>query len=106
MAVVIRTGGRTEDAKTVNVNRHGALIACPAIHPVGSVLRIRNLTSGQEARFRVVWVAPAANSWDFKLGVEMLDESPTFWGPRYDSVARAVEKPGAPPALRRRERKR
>jgi len=66
------------------VNRQGALIVCPVRYPAETVLEITDVRAAQSARFRVVRAGDEDFPGRFRLGVELLEEGPGFWGPEYD----------------------
>ena len=88
VAVELRHGQDIGASTTVRVNRHGALVRLSRLLPIGSMLEMRNLVSGEAGRFRVAWVGPADQGTRlFDIGVEMLDVKPSFWGARYEHLS-------------------
>ena len=72
--------GRSQHARTVVVESHSALILSPVACKPGVELDIRNLATGLEGRFRVVW-SWVENGRDYhcRLSVELLDPRLAFW---------------------------
>ena len=65
------------------MNRHGALLLSPIQYEAGTTLWVRNNLSLEATRCRVTWVGPGDPSGVYKVGVEFVDEAPTFWGSVY-----------------------
>lgn len=82
--------GSAHDACTVVVNRGGALLLSPVAFPHEATLGLRNLQTGGLARFRVVWCGDQDASGGRRVGIALLEEKLSFWGPEYEqSVAGA-----------------
>lgn len=87
--IVLRAPLRVErdgvvwNAETAVVHGSGALVLSPIQCSEECELRVENVETGQLARFRVVWCGDEDLPGRFKLGLELLDERPSFWGPRY-----------------------
>ena len=71
---------------TAVVNRHGALILSPVQYEEGTILLVRNEFTSDVNRCRVAGVGPVDPSGAHKLGVEFVDEAPTFWGEMYEAL--------------------
>jgi hypothetical protein len=69
---------------TAVVNRHGALVLSPVGCAAGTLVKIRNEITLQATTCRVVWVGQDDQSDIHKLGVEFVDDAPTFWGSVYE----------------------
>jgi len=82
--------------RTAAVNRHGALMLSPVRYAEGTILKVRNELNSEAAVCRVTWVGLGDPSDVHKLGVEFVDDAPTFWGDMYDERFAAVPKPDAP----------
>ena len=81
-----------ENAVTAVVNREGALILAPSFYPEGTELDIQILTNGKATKARVIWHGGEERPGVFKLGIELLEDLPEFWGVEY-----AVVQPTPPP---------
>jgi hypothetical protein len=68
----------TEEARTLVVNAHGALIALAARLLSDQLIEIANKTTQQSLECRVVHVGNA-QSGKMQLGVEFVKPSPSFW---------------------------
>jgi len=65
--------------KTADVSGRGALILTTTRYPPNSLVRLRNLDSGDAADTRVAWSIPG------RLGLELVDEAErSFWGPELE----------------------
>lgn len=82
-------------ARTAVVNRNGALLLSPREYPEETVLRIRHLERSGAGTFKVVFAGGQDETGFFKLGVELMEERPDFWGPDYEKAVRAEPKGGA-----------
>ncbi len=83
--VLLDTDGGAHPAETVVVSRHGALVLSPVPHPEQAELVVANLESGESARCRVAWNGGEAAPGLHKLGLELLEPRPAFWGPEYEA---------------------
>jgi hypothetical protein len=81
--VLITSAAGSHNALTAVVNRNGALILCPVAYPVDTALQVRNMATGQSADSRVVWSGGPDNSGLFKLGIQLNEDRPEFWGVEY-----------------------
>lgn len=90
--VLITSTAGSHNALTAVVNRNGALILCPVAYPVGTPLQVRNMATGESAESRVVWYGGPESSGLFKLGIELDEDRPEFWGVEYAAL------PPLPPA--------
>ena len=68
----------TEEARTLVVNAHGALISLGAKVVASQVITIANKATRQTLECRVVHVGQAQGG-KTQLGVEFVKPSPTFW---------------------------
>jgi uncharacterized protein (DUF1786 family) len=80
------TAGRNRavQARTAAVSRHGALVFSPVGYTVGTLLEIQNAVNLVATACRVVWVSRDDLRNIHKLGVEFVDDAPTFWGAAYE----------------------
>jgi hypothetical protein len=88
LGIVIEEPAPACPAHTAVVNREGALILSPRSYGPDAELRVRHLDWESAARFRVVWEGGADQGGWHKLGIEMLEERPNFWGPDYEKAVR------------------
>lgn len=72
-----------QEAETVVVSRHGALLRSPTPMTSGSTIEIRHGVSRQVETFRVVWVSPKAQEGQHDIGVECVNPLHNFWGIRF-----------------------
>lgn len=70
--------GFTEEARTLVVNAHGALIALATKVVPNQIIGIANKATRQSLDCRVVHVGNAQGG-KIQLGVEFVKPSPTFW---------------------------
>ena len=70
--------GFTEEARTLVVNAHGALIALATKVVANQIIGIANKATKQSLDCRVVHVGNAQGG-KMQLGVEFVKPSPTFW---------------------------
>ena len=82
---------KMEEDVLLLVNRHGAMILCPVRYPEGSMLEVFTMATRQSARFRVVWSGGEDLPGRYKVGLELLDERPSFWGPEYEKCVAAAD---------------
>jgi hypothetical protein len=82
-------------ALTAVVNRHGALLLSSSPYLKGSVVVLHNERS-ETVRCRVVWLGEPDASGAHKVGIEFIDDAPTFWGRLYEEqiALLADDKPG------------
>jgi hypothetical protein len=67
-----------EDAQTLVVNAHGALIALAAKVERGQTLRLKNHQTQEELECRVVY-SGAVTDGRAQVGIEFVKPSPDFW---------------------------
>jgi hypothetical protein len=82
-------------AHTAVVNGHGALILSPIAFRSEALVRVLNQETGQAALCRVAWCGGQDLPGLFKVGIEILGDSPCFWGERCDAHAAAPAPPRA-----------
>lgn len=82
--ILIVADGRTVDAVSAVINRHGALIVAPVVFGSGRILRVENLRTERLVEARVVW--GASDPEGCKIGIEFLEEL-DFWGTDYEPEA-------------------
>ncbi len=76
-------------ARTAVVNRQGAMLLSPRPYALGSEPLLRHLEWEGSARFNVVWDGGTDEAGSHKIGIEMLEAWPDFWGPEYEKAVRA-----------------
>jgi hypothetical protein len=82
--VLLESNGMSHAAKTVVVNRHGALVLSPASYPEQSEVVVTHLETRQRVRCRVAWCGGPDGQGRHKIGLELLEERPELWGPEYE----------------------
>lgn len=82
----IEIGTSACSAHSVIVSRHGALVLCRLAGSEGTRLDVWNLETGEQARFRIAFNGGEELPGLYKLGIEMLDERPAFWGADYEEM--------------------
>jgi hypothetical protein len=95
IALKVTADGRTRDAETAVVNRHGGLVLAHEVYPEGAGLDVTNTESGRTASFRVVWSGGPGPRGLFKIGVELVEGIDDFWGPDYENLAQATSTPSS-----------
>jgi hypothetical protein len=80
--VLIRDGAPIV-AHTAVINRHGALILTEQNWPPESHFEMQNQKTRDSSRCRVVWIGGADRPGLYKIGVELLEDKPDFWGDDY-----------------------
>jgi hypothetical protein len=68
-----------EQAKTVIVNAHGALILIRTPVTIGELLTVRNVRTEEQLSCKVVDLAANSESGVMEVGVEFLEPAPKFW---------------------------
>ena len=76
--------GYAHDTHTIVVNRGGALVAAPLPFPAEVSLSLRNLSTGGLARFRVVWCGGEEAPGRHNMGIALVEDKLSFWGPEYE----------------------
>ena len=84
--VLIRGEGSECSAHTAVVNRHGAMVLSSENYPLESVVEIQNLATDERAKCEVVWFGGEDRPGTYKLGIQLLEELPEFWGVDYESA--------------------
>jgi hypothetical protein len=72
--------------RTAIINRHGALVLSRVGYAAETLLKIQNGITGEATACRVVWVSQDDVSKLHKLGIEFVDNAPTFWGTVYEEL--------------------
>ena len=83
-------------AITAVINRHGALLLSARAYPMGTTLGIRHELAIDTIPCRVVWIGDVDPSGAHKMGIEFIDEAPTFWGRVYDNELDTSHDTGTP----------
>jgi hypothetical protein len=89
VAIQLETGGLSVDGYTAVVNDHGALVLARVHAEPGTVLTVTNRTTGESVPCRVVWSGDETSAHEVKLGLEMLEPRPGFWGLDFASASAA-----------------
>lgn len=95
--VLVTSSTASHNALTAVVNRHGALILSPVAYPVDTILEVKNMATALSCNARVVWFGGPENNSLFKLGIELDQERPEFWGIEFPPLPPPAASP-APPA--------
>ena len=69
----------SEKTNTINVNDHGALILLAASVKTQQIIRLENLSLGEEVLCRVVSLGPTLLG-KTRVAVELIMPKPGFWG--------------------------
>ena len=81
--------GTVVEGQTAVVNRHGALILCGVNCSEDGLLEITNRTTHEQVHCRVVWCGSEILEGQRKLGVEMAEDRPAFWGIDFSALGGA-----------------
>jgi hypothetical protein len=65
------------------------MVLAPQQYPEEATIEVWNVESGESARFHQVWYGGEDLPGLHKLGIEMLEERPEFWGPEYEAALEA-----------------
>jgi hypothetical protein len=84
--VRVEHDGSAHNAHTVVVNRHGALMLSPVLLEDGTTLTVWNSETGESARFAVVFNGGEDLPGLHKIGIELLELRPFFWGWEYERL--------------------
>ena len=98
MALQIVVNGEAHAARTVLANRHGIVCYSVKLCVRGSVLDVRNPTTGRATRVRVAWswVEQADEAKTIRLALEKIDSGPSVWEQAYDERLSACSPPVDP----------
>ena len=90
MALQLVVNGEAQAARTVLANRHGIVCYSVKLCTRGSVLEVRNPTTGRSTRVRVAWswVEQAEEGKTIRLALERIDAGPTAWEQDYEDRLR------------------
>jgi hypothetical protein len=77
--VELHLGDRATPAEAVVLGQTGALVFSPEALPVGTLLSISSASSGERARFEVVWNGGPDGTGHHKVGLAMVKHHPGFW---------------------------
>jgi hypothetical protein len=81
--------GTTVAARSAVVNRHGALILCGLNCAENDSLQLTNKKTHEQVRCRVVWCSSEIVDGERKLGVELSNDAPAFWGIDFSALSDA-----------------
>jgi len=70
---------------TAVINRHGAMIVAAQQYKQGVHVEMQNQTTKESTPCRVIWCGGEERPGLFKMGLEMLESHPNFWGEDYPS---------------------
>jgi hypothetical protein len=91
--IEVTFAGAIAAGHTAIVNRHGALILCPVNCVEGDVLDVINKTTHKNVSCRVVWCSNETADGVRKLGVEMEEDRPAFWGIDFSALSDTASPP-------------
>ena len=80
VSIRLAAEGRSCAAETAIVNNHGALVVAPIGFPEDATVQVTQLTTGETVAARVVWCGGEDVPGQVKLGLELTEERPEFWG--------------------------
>lgn len=89
VAIRLESGGLSVDGYTAVVNDHGALVLAPVHVEPGTNLTVTNQATGRSVPCKVVWSGDETAAHEVKLGLEMLDDCPGFWGLDFEAASEA-----------------
>lgn len=89
--VEVGFAGVVLEGRTALVSRHGALIQCGVNCARNDVLDVTNKATHEQVLCRVVWCGSEIVDGARKLGVEMGDDRPAFWGIDFGAPDAALE---------------
>ena len=72
------------EGRTASIGRQGALVLSPIRFAKGTLLSIHNALTSQTARGCVVWLGIEEPAGIHRVGIEFIDDVPTFWGCEYE----------------------
>ena len=72
-------GEFSEDARTMVINAHGALLGLKARLIKAQTVRLKCATSPEDQECQVIWVGPTAEG-KTQYGLEFTKPAPKFWG--------------------------
>jgi hypothetical protein len=68
------------------INRHGVMIMAAESFPKGSHVEMQNQKTKESTPCRVVWNGGEERPGLYKMGLEMLEDHPHFWGQDYPEL--------------------
>jgi len=77
--VHLHVGDETTSAEAVVLGQTGALVLSPDPLPIGMLLSISKASSGERARFEVVWSGGPDGTGRHKVGLAMVQHVTGFW---------------------------
>jgi hypothetical protein len=86
MALQIVVNGEAHAVRTVLANRHGIVCYSVKLCVRGTILDVRNPTTGRSTRVRVAWswVEQADEAKTIRLALEKIDPGPSAWEQAYE----------------------
>src|SRR4029453_7324226 len=81
LALQIVIGGETHAVRTVLASRHGVVVYCVKLCTRGTIVDVRNPTTGCSTRVRVAWswVEHVDEVRTVRLALEKVDSGPGAW---------------------------
>jgi hypothetical protein len=81
--LVLISEGAPVVAYTAVISRHGAMVMAAEAYPSGTHLEMQNQKTKESTPCRVVWIGGEQRPGLYKMGLEMLEDHPGFWGNEY-----------------------
>jgi hypothetical protein len=84
--LVLISEGAPVVAYSMVINRHGAMVMAAESFPKGAHLEMQNQKTKESTPCSVVWNGGEERPGLYKMGLEMLEDHPHFWGQDYPEV--------------------
>ncbi|GEM_PF-3840859 len=68
------------------ISRHGAMVLTSMAYRAGTTVEMQNQKTKESTLCRVVWSGGEERPGVYKLGLEMLEDHPHFWGQDYPQL--------------------
>ena len=81
--LVLISEGAPVVAYSAVVSRHGAMVLAAEAYLYGAHLEMQNQKTKESTPCRVVWTGGQERPGLYKMGLEMLEDHPHFWGQDY-----------------------
>jgi hypothetical protein len=80
VAIDVGYKGVNADGRSALVSRYGGLILCGLNCAEQDLLHVRNRSTLETVQCRVAWCGSELIDGERKLGIELLEDRPDFWG--------------------------
>src|ERR1022692_2931296 len=84
--LVLISDGAPVVAYSAVISRHGAMILAAESYPKGSHMEMQNQKTKESVPCLVVWSGGEERPGLYKMGLEMLEAHPHFWGHAYPEL--------------------